>query len=43
MDWGDGRWGDVEWDEEDTWWDRERRLMEGLGMGYRPPEERCTG
>ncbi|KIW96074.1 uncharacterized protein Z519_03140 [Cladophialophora bantiana CBS 173.52] len=32
-----------EWDDQDTWSDRERRLMEGLGIGYRPPEERCTG
>jgi DNA polymerase IV len=30
-------------DDGDTWQDRERRLMEGLGIGYRPPEERCTG
>jgi DNA polymerase IV len=39
----DERWKGMEWDDEDTWWDRERRLMEGLGIGYRPPEERCTG
>jgi len=32
-----------EGDEGDTWEDRERRVMEGLGIGYRPPEERCTG
>ncbi len=32
-----------EWDDKDTWQDRERRLMDGLGFGYRPPEERCTG
>ncbi|KIX93446.1 uncharacterized protein Z520_10865 [Fonsecaea multimorphosa CBS 102226] len=32
-----------EWDDQDTWADRERRLMDGLGIGYRPPEERCTG
>lgn len=32
-----------EMDDADTWQDRERRLMEGLGIGYRPPEERCTG
>lgn len=30
-------------DNGDTWQDRERRLMEGLGIGYRPPGERCTG
>ncbi|KAJ4657812.1 hypothetical protein HRR90_002476 [Exophiala dermatitidis] len=35
--------GDYEWDDADTWHDRERRLMDGLGIGYRPPEERCTG
>ncbi|KIW15659.1 hypothetical protein PV08_05708 [Exophiala spinifera] len=34
---------DVEWDDKDTWQDRERRLMDGLGFGYRPPEKRCTG
>ncbi|KAH0843723.1 putative terminal deoxynucleotidyl transferase [Fonsecaea pedrosoi] len=33
----------TEWDDQDTWADRERRLMDGLGIGYRPPEERCTG
>ncbi len=27
----------------DTWQDRERRLMEGLGIGWRPATERCTG
>jgi DNA polymerase IV len=32
-----------EGDEGDTWQDRERRVMEGLGIGYRPAEERCTG
>jgi DNA polymerase IV len=32
-----------EGDMGDTWQDRERRIMEGLGIGYRPPEERCTG
>ncbi|KIV90581.1 hypothetical protein PV10_07867 [Exophiala mesophila] len=30
-------------DDADTWQDRERRLMEGLGIGYRPATERCTG
>ncbi|ETI27988.1 hypothetical protein G647_00437 [Cladophialophora carrionii CBS 160.54] len=39
----DERWKGMGWDDEDTWWDRERRLMEGLGFGYRPAEERCTG
>lgn len=37
-----GNEGD-EWDDKDTWQDRERRLMDGLGFGYRPPSERCTG
>ncbi|KAL6249785.1 hypothetical protein RBB50_003640 [Rhinocladiella similis] len=32
-----------DWDDKDTWQDRERRLMDGLGFGYRPPENRCTG
>ncbi|ETN39107.1 uncharacterized protein HMPREF1541_05329 [Cyphellophora europaea CBS 101466] len=26
-----------------TWEERERNVMEGLGVGWRPPEERCTG
>lgn len=26
-----------------TWQERERLVMEGLGIGWRPPEERCTG
>lgn len=30
-------------DEEDRWQDRERRVMEGLGIGYRDAPERCTG
>lgn len=30
-------------DDADTWMDRERRLMEGLGIGFRPPSQRCTG
>ena len=30
-------------DEGDTWLDREKRLMNGLGIGWRPPSERCTG
>jgi DNA polymerase IV len=30
-------------DDADTWMDRERRLMEGLGIGFRPATERCTG
>ncbi|KIV80219.1 hypothetical protein PV11_07735 [Exophiala sideris] len=38
----EGRPGD-EWDDGDTWQDRERRLMDGLGFGYRDPTERCTG
>lgn len=32
-----------EGDTEDTWQARERRVMEGLGIGWRRPEERCTG
>ncbi len=35
--------GPREGDEGDTWEDRERRLMEGLGIGWRPATERCTG
>lgn len=30
-------------DDADGWEDRERRLMEGLGIGWRPATERCTG
>ena len=30
-------------DDADTWLDREKRLMNGLGIGWRPPGERCTG
>ena len=30
-------------DKADTWLDREKRLMEGMGIGWRPPSERCTG
>lgn len=30
-------------DTEDTWQAREKRLMEGLSIGWRRPEERCTG
>lgn len=30
-------------DDGDGWEDRERRLMEGLGIGWRPASERCTG
>jgi DNA polymerase IV len=26
----------------ETWEERERLVMEGLGIGWRPPEERCT-
>ena len=28
--------------QPDSWLDREKRLMEGLGIGWRPPGERCT-
>ena len=34
--------GEVE-GEGDTWLDREKRLMDGLGIGWRPATERCTG
>ena len=27
----------------ETWEERERLVMEGLGIGWRPPTERCTG
>jgi len=30
-------------DDGDGWEDRERRLMEGLGIGWRPARERVTG
>lgn len=26
----------------ETWQERERQVMEGLGIGWRPPDERCT-
>jgi DNA polymerase IV len=29
--------------EGDSWLDREKRLMEGLGIGWREPTQRCTG
>ena len=32
-----------EGDAGDSWLDRERRLMEGLGIGWRDPPLRCTG
>ena len=35
--------GKLVWDDADTWMDRERRLMDGLGIGFRPAAERCTG
>ena len=28
-------------DEPDDWLDMKKRLMEGLGIGWRPPGERC--
>ena len=40
---GDERFHGAEWDEGDSWADRERRVMEGVGIGYRGAEERCTG
>lgn len=40
---GDKGAGEQDWDDADTWQDRERRVMDGLGIGFRPPEERCTG
>lgn len=39
---GSGAVVDLEGDA-DTWEERERRVMEGIGIGYRPAEERCTG
>lgn len=36
-----GRQVDLEHDGK-TWEERERLVMEGLGVGWRPPEERCT-
>jgi len=32
-----------EGDTADDWEDRERRLMDGMGIGWRPATERCTG
>lgn len=40
---GGGGGGGKVWDDADTWMDRERRLMEGLGIGFRPATKRCTG
>lgn len=39
---GGGRLIDLE-SSGKTWQERERLVMEGLGIGWRPPEERCTG
>lgn len=36
-----GRVIDLE-DGGDTWEEREKMVMEGLGVGWRPPEERCS-
>ncbi|KAJ5228865.1 hypothetical protein N7489_009573 [Penicillium chrysogenum] len=36
-----GRQVDLERDGE-TWAEREKLVMEGLGIGWRPPEERCS-
>ncbi|KAJ5365360.1 hypothetical protein N7517_008246 [Penicillium concentricum] len=38
---GTGRQVDLEHGGE-TWEERERLVMEGLGIGWRPPEERCS-
>ncbi|KAI2720106.1 hypothetical protein CBS147318_3412 [Penicillium roqueforti] len=38
---GTGRQVDLEEDGE-TWEEREKLVMEGLGIGWRPPEERCS-
>ncbi|OQE42020.1 hypothetical protein PENCOP_c004G07321 [Penicillium coprophilum] len=38
---GTGRQVDLEHGGE-TWEEREKLVMEGLGIGWRPPEERCT-
>lgn len=40
---GKRREGDLSGGVGDSWEDRERRLMEGLGIGWRPARERCTG
>ena len=32
-----------EWEWKDDWKDRERRVMEGLGIGWRDAPDRCTG
>ena len=31
------------WRQGETWADVERRVMEAIGVGWRPPEMRCTG
>lgn len=36
-----GRVVDLE-SKGETWLEREKLVMEGLGVGWRPPEERCT-
>ncbi|KAK2762584.1 hypothetical protein FQN54_000757 [Arachnomyces sp. PD_36] len=38
---GQGKVVDLE-EKGGTWEERERLVMEGLGVGWRPPEERCT-
>ncbi|KAJ5170819.1 DNA polymerase family X [Penicillium coprophilum] len=38
---GTGRQVDLEHGGE-TWQEREKLVMEGLGIGWRPPEERCS-
>jgi broad specificity phosphatase PhoE len=30
------------WKEGESWEDVEKRIMEMLGIGWRPPGERCT-
>jgi DNA polymerase IV len=32
-----------EWEWKDDWLSREKRVMEGIGIGWRPASERCTG
>ncbi|KAA8897794.1 hypothetical protein FN846DRAFT_892941 [Sphaerosporella brunnea] len=35
--------GTFGWREEESWEDVEKRVMEIIGVGWRPPTERCTG
>ncbi|KAI5781163.1 hypothetical protein EDC01DRAFT_694430 [Geopyxis carbonaria] len=35
--------GTYGWEAGESWDDTERRVMETIGIGWRPPNERCTG